>query len=288
MLIEPRRGVRAERLAASLTDVAQMADNVFNAHGPSITGLDAYLRWATEAERLLRPVLAADDLHTVLLTPRYWATSANPTQTPALLGAVRQEVDASSRLLHELVADVERECRRWTKASPDAAFVVADTNVYLHHPDELVKIDWRDVIGHQDLSMTMVRLVVPILVVDELDNNKRGALRSRARTTIKALYAAFGTDPSQSWTIEKRTSETGGIVAQLRMDRPGHRRFDRADDELVDRALVLRDFANNDVHLVAYDNGAAFRSRAQGLITHRLQHGHDGKLVPRLGFWQSQ
>jgi len=68
---------------------------------------------------------------------------------------------------------------------------VADTNIYLHHPDPLDQLDWRVLADHEILVHDNIEVVLPILVVDELDDAKRSTnrnVRSRARTTLNSIF----------------------------------------------------------------------------------------------------
>lgn len=273
VMIEPRRGVDAALLYEKLRESHTSSFNVFNGATEVRQQVDQYLRWVGDIERLLRPVLGGSDLDRIALTRRYWATLANPGYSRANVAAVHQEVFERQVLLDELVKAVDCERRRLATANPETYFIVADTNVYLHHPDELLRIDWRSQIEMGNRTFSTIRLVIPILVVDELDNNKRNdRTKTRAGATLKALYAAFGANPSAVWTISHPGEATGGVTAELLLDNPSHDRLGRADDELVDRALMLRDFVGDSLHFVSYDTGAALRARAAGLLAHRLPH----------------
>jgi hypothetical protein len=53
-------------------------------------------------------------------------------------------------------------------------------------------LNWREAIDQANLVNSTVRLVVPILVIDGLDNLKRNPkTKSRARTTLKLFYDHF-------------------------------------------------------------------------------------------------
>ncbi|WP_346534101.1 hypothetical protein [Micromonospora sp. DPT] len=54
-------------------------------------------------------------------------------------------------------------------------------------------------------------------------------------------------------------------------DSPGHVRQSRADDEIVDRAVVLQTLAGRPVHLVTYDTGMAMRALNSGLKDIKLE-----------------
>jgi hypothetical protein len=279
MIVEPRRGVPASLLDEKLRYVHNSTFNVFNGNSDVQAVTEQYLRWVAESEQMLRPVMSLSDLDRVLLTRRYWATQANPSYSRGNVRAVQEEVRTRQQVFDELVTAVDLERRRWTSAEPEAVYVVADTNVHLHHPTEWAAIDWRAVVGWQNRTMAAVQLVVPMLVVDELDNGKRSSKQStgtRARSTIRTIYRAFATDTFSTWQMRPPTSDSGATRVTLLMDAPTHHRLDRADDELVDRALLLSGFVDHPVYFVTYDGGAALRARRAGLEARHLVHGEDG------------
>lgn len=270
-MIEPRRGVDAALLYEKLCEAQRTSFNVFVGDSDARKVVPQYLRWVGECELLLRMVLESADVDRVLMTRRYWATLANQEFSTVNLAAVRQEVQDRQAMFDELARAVETERKRWTAPDPETYFIVADTNVYLHHPDELVDVDWRAAIDMANRVHSTVRLVIPLVVVDELDDHKRNETRTRARLTLKALWDAFGAEPTRPWIINPAGEAGGKVTAELLVDNPGHHRLDRPDDELVDRALLLSAFVGvESLRFISYDTGAAFRARASGLVSHRL------------------
>lgn len=157
--------------------------------------------------------------------------------------------------------------------------VVADTNVYLHHEQLFDEVDWPGVVSAGSQG---VHLVVPLLVVDELDRHKRAdrqkkvrrgaeeTVGTRARRTLRALDELFE-DPRWVATLRPdRGPPAPAVRAELLLDPPGHVRLPDADDELVDQAAALRDLSGRDVAVVTGDTGMALRARAVGLDVTRV------------------
>ena len=157
--------------------------------------------------------------------------------------------------IEELKSDVER----W-ESGPE--LVVLDTNVFLHATEIFNELDLTRLVGNSTW-----RLLVPMTVVDELDDLKRStnktdrgeSVRSRARRTLRALEdaAADGAD-------ETPMSATGSTVEVVR-DPPGHVRLPRPDDEIVDRAVAIQQIAGRQVSLITSDTGMMLRARPLGL-----------------------
>lgn len=112
-------------------------------------------------------------------------------------------------------------------------------------------------------------LIVPLLVIDELDNNKRkGDVRTRARTTLRELERRLY--PSGKPLL----IDSAKVYLQLVVDSPRHTRLIRADDELVDVARLLSDYTGSPVTVAFYDTGLRLRARAAGLNCVRQETAH--------------
>jgi len=113
-------------------------------------------------------------------------------------------------------------------------------------------------------------VLVPLLVVDELDGLKRHSeTKTRARGALKMLDEVF-TRVSQSNTMgvlrqADGTLGLGPITMELLFDPPDHERLPDNDAEIVDRALAVKALAGRPVTMVTYDKNMAFRARYAGL-----------------------
>ncbi|WP_269203880.1 PIN domain-containing protein [Motilibacter peucedani] len=166
--------------------------------------------------------------------------------------------DAADRL--------ERELDRWTRPG---RLVVPDTNVFLHLPEPWVEVPWKDRVGCRVAEA--LRLVIPLLVVDELDRAKlgRNETRSRARGVLRLLDQHFP-DPSAVALLAGSGELQGSVTVELLLDDLGHVRLPDADSGLVDRAVELQALADRDVTIVTLDIGMALRARAAGVRALRL------------------
>ncbi len=275
MTVTPLPGVgpQAARdgLAAALLD----CDNVRTGEGSGTERVNAYRRWSVETVAALRYVLRPADVDRLVLTPRHWALHA--LDPAAHLGAaelVQLELDTRRDEIQTAVDALDRLLARRT--AHRGALVVADTNVYLHHPKPFHEIDWARLLP--GLDHTGVHLIVPLVVVDELDRHKQGqsgrlvvrggdeTVRTRARTTIRTLEDLFG-DPNGIATV---SPEPSPVRAELLVDPPGHVRLPSADAEIVDTARAVQNRFGSPVTVVARDTGMVFRARAAGLAAVRL------------------
>ena len=227
---------------------------------------------------MLQSLLTAEQLHELVLTRAYVETRSNPTPSKITLRTINNEVPRVERALDQALRDLQADLQIWsTDLSPaDTTFLVPDTNVLLHHPLQLDQIDWHAEFSSEVSRSTHLRVVIPLVVVDELDDAKRGKHRSRARATLKVFWDCLGDHINSKPLLHKTprlqygATVPGDVQIQLLMDPPGHTRLARADEELVDRTAVLQSFRDRPVQFLTYDTGAGFRARGAGLTAHRL------------------
>lgn len=125
-------------------------------------------------------------------------------------------------------------------------------------------------------------MLVPILVIDELDNLKRHNdkhVRWRAGYTLAVFDRVLQSTTAPSLLREENfdavRGQTGGIprgriTIEVLFDPPGHERSPIADDEIVSRALTAEARSGRRVRVVTYDTGQASRARHAGLEVRKL------------------
>jgi hypothetical protein len=278
VLVVPLPGVgpqaARDALAAALLDCG----NVRTAGGTGTDRVNAYRRWSVETASALRYVLRPGDVDRLVVTPRHWALHAlDPAAHLGAAALVQLELDTRQDELQAAVDALDRLLAR--RSAHRGALVVADTNVYLHRPEPFDRIDWSGLLP--GLDHTGVHLLVPLVVVDELDRQKQGrsdrrvvrdgdeTVRTRARTTIRTLEDLFA-DPGAVATVRP---EPEPVRAELLVDPAGHVRLPSADAEIVDTARAAQDLYGSPVTVVARDTGMVFRARAAGLRAVRVADG---------------
>jgi predicted ribonuclease YlaK len=180
------------------------------------------------------------------------------------------ELAECERRFAESIADAEAWQRSWQKLG---TVVVADTNVYLHYPTPFDQIDWPTLMGSFADGVT---LVVPLLVIDELDKAKRlkSDVRTRARDALKLFEDQFQTVDDRV-RLRSATEEGFSVYVRLLMDAPGHVRLPDPDTELIDRALELQNTTSTPVTFASGDTGAILRARSLKLLTLKLETPND-------------
>lgn len=269
MLITPRPGADREGLLRTLVEVQTSLMNVRGTSPTVVDRFNNYIRWVAESVRLLRNQINPADLDRLLLTRRYWTLQAMVTSPTGMAGdLVNVELDDRLALLEEAIRTTREEFQRWSRVQ---RLVVADTSLYYQHPQKLEEMDLAVAI---DCREEQIELVVPMAVVDELDDLKQSRdkhLRLRSMYTLAVIDRVAGTsgvgrlresDPSamQSGGIPR-----GEIWIDVLFDLPGHVRLPITDDEIVDRALAVQILSGKDVTFLTYDTGQAMRARRAGL-----------------------
>ena len=278
MALVPVPGVTIVRLIDALHDEAIKLSNLRSAPGTAIDRFNAYLSWSNDAVMRLATMVRLDDLTTLITTPRYWTLQALDPATRQLSLAGFVDLEVTERLrTFESERDALRSASHQWRAR-HGWVTVADTNVYLHHDLYFDKINWGELVGSR---LDGVHLVVPLLVIDELDRQKRaqrGArvsatnpeeVRTRARVTLRLVDELLA--PGAAVTIQpSMIPERGQVTAEVLLDDIGHSRLADADSELVDRALVVQHLAQRQVTVVTFDLGMKMRAEAAGLRVVRL------------------
>jgi rRNA-processing protein FCF1 len=157
-------------------------------------------------------------------------------------------------------------------------FVVPDTNFWVNVHESLGSLDWHRLLeqakGRSDPSGEDIRIVVPLLVIDELDGlGHKSDKRAKVSGVNKYLYSLLGDDPGVMQEVQSASGGHGDVTMQLLFEPLGHIRLANSDDELVERVVVLRDFvglAAQRVFFLTYDGGAALRSTNAGLMTRHV------------------
>lgn len=272
-------GVNLADLRSALVEVSSRLQTARATVGTGIDVYNAYIRWVNEAATNLVRIVPTNTLDHLVLTTRYWSLQGQP-DTGALQPVqlmLDVELAERDRALATAISDVDAEIRRWNQQP--GALTVLDTSVYITHPDKLEEADFAPFLGLREVP---IRVVVPILVIDELDSLKRsGDSRTRWRAAYslavldRVLKVSTGPAVLRPADFSALTEETGGIprgavTLEVLFDPAGHARLPIADDEIVARALAVQSSAGRSVRFVTYDTAQSFRARQAGLEVFKL------------------
>lgn len=275
-MVWPVTGSGAQ-LATRLRDAATAGGNRLSGTGDEV--IVGYLEWVSHQVRSLQGLVGPGDLDRLLTSRRYWATLDNPIATSTTVQSVLTEIEHRIARMRSVADAVDAEVTRWHPSTKNTDFVVADTNVWLNIDGSLSAVDWRGLVddneGDSYSSGEELRIVLPMLVVDELDNlGHRGDLRPKVNGVTRYLYGLLGSDPTTAGVVRAKRDGTADVTIRLLFDPVGHERLANSDDELIDRTVVLRAFLgipSARMFFLTHDAGAAFRATNAGLMTRLLK-----------------
>ncbi len=133
--------------------------------------------------------------------------------------------------------------------------IVPDTSAFI----ESVYFDefsWQSLDGV--IPAGLARLIVPILVIEEIDALKRdhnGPVSGRARSVLRRLWELHAADPAQSAALP-----CSAATVELCLDDPWHVRRPVNNDEIIQRAVTISEIAGRDTLLAAGDHSMPYRA----------------------------
>ena len=197
MLVTPLPGTSRDNLLQMLRDVHNAAYNLrAGGSGPAHDRLTGYIEWTTLTVQRLGNQITAADLDRLVLTRGYERllsgfgsmTGLDAGTQRVLNGLVSLELTQRVDALDDAIKALDAQIRRWSRPG---VFVVADTSVYIEHEDKLEVLDFAPLLKIRE---DPVHVLVPIVVVDELDGLKKSKdphKRWRARYTLAVLDRVF-------------------------------------------------------------------------------------------------
>jgi hypothetical protein len=263
----------------ALLTIQGQRDTLQNINGDAKEYLRKYLEWVTTARTMVGSVITPADADRLIYTPTYdrllhlFATidldaPLGLERSRVINGMVQAETATRRGAFDTVISDLKTRIARW---SGNEKFVMCDTNFYLNHPVPFGDQGFVSAFGEHRHG---VRLIVPMVVVEELDSAKLGRdeHRGRAQVTLARLDGLF-TKPDETATLEPPTLKSvpgggvpfGGATAELLFDPPGHLRMHSKDNENLDRALAVQALAGRSVTLVTCDTNMSMKARMQDL-----------------------
>jgi rRNA-processing protein FCF1 len=255
-----------EHAITRLQELTQAVHNVLSgaAGVPPLELRRSFLRWMSEAESFFRSSFASVEPSIEFDSPRLVALQGGRIAADQIYAVLQTESA-------QLIAQLEAAVAALTSPLPastlghDRTIIVLDTNTLLHYrnPDQ---INWQVLTGAPE-----VLLVVPLVVLDELDdkrNAKDTSLARRARniaSTIEHWTASAGADSP--------TELADGVSILVLSEESGHRRLSNNDDEIIAVARSLADRGET-VLVATADGGMRTRARVRGVRVLMLPDDH--------------
>ncbi len=247
-----RAGQPVERAITALDGLINGAVSLNGALNldPTIAA-NQYLVWTEEAETQLASFYD-QSIPRQLLTERYWRIRAMTNDTVRPQPLIRAEIADQMRGLEELREQL-RHYQALLSPLPEERILVCDTNVLIHGK-LFHELPW-----NEKFSERKIRMVLPLAVLDELDQRKDEGDRD-AGTVLRDLDARL-TPGAAMAPVVLRTH----VTLQL-MDEPAnYERLRSVDDEIVRQARYLSSMSSGRITIASIDRGMRVRSEAAGI-----------------------
>jgi rRNA-processing protein FCF1 len=258
--------VEREHAITRLQELTHAAYSVLSgaADVPPLELRRSFLRWVSEAEGFFRSSFASVEPSIGFDSPRLVALQGGRIASDQIYVVLQAE---GARLITQLEAAIAALTSPFPASTlgHDRTIVVLDTNTLLQYrnPDQT---SWQVLTGAPE-----VLLVVPLVVLDELDdkrNAKDTSLARRARNIASTI---------EQWTASARadspTELAEGVAILVLSEESGHRRLPNNDDEIIAVARSLADRGET-VLVATADGGMRTRARARGVGVLMLPDDH--------------
>ena len=250
----PKPDTNAAQVAGKLRGLVTQAQNIPSSGQNWQELARTYVDWAHVAERFLKEAFTEPAIGR-LYSERFWRINARELARP--YDQLREEVQVQADWLLETAGTLERMASLLD--DPKAEIAIPDTHVLLHYMP-LSNVKWDEIV-----ESAPVRLVIPMRVVDELDEKKyarREELFDRARSVLRQLsrYLEAPGEISEGVYVALAPNMDLDPLA-YRLPRPP------ADVEILDscQALAAYNGPEAGAHLVTGDLGMRIRAKEHGL-----------------------
>jgi rRNA-processing protein FCF1 len=274
-----RHGVTVEHAIQELSEIVMESQQPRNTGQPVDlrVKLNGYLNWVYAAQTRLRLIFSDTELEDSLLARAYWHVSMTSIPPSPELGRLVDEElifqaghpgvpgDRGGRL-----GEAADRLRQWRRlADRVGSICIPDTNALLNYT-RFDQLPWRERVGQ-----LTVRLIVPLAVIDELDNKKyarREEFQQRARELLTLIDRYETAAPDAYVQLQE------GVTFEVLPDEPGHFRATSTDQEILERCEFVTQVTGSPVILVTGDSGVRINARARGIEVIKLG---EEDLLPR-------
>lgn len=192
-----KTGADPKQVAKQLRDQVVEVDQLSQGAPADDTNLiNRYIGWVSTMQGVLRHYYVSPDL-TRLHTTRYWHLHdlMHVQGSRRIPEMVRDEAEVQGDWLRLEADDLQQRADRFGK-DPSALLVVVDTNIFLHE-EPFEQIPWRRRLPVSE----PIQIIVPIRVIDELDDQKFRGNKERARKALRTLVRLTDDQPNLAVSI---------------------------------------------------------------------------------------
>jgi len=231
---------------------------------------DPFLTWIDDQARPQFESLFAptEDLLAELDISHNRINNAPKSNVRRLNAMLSRELMAWNRRLDVVIAELSEQRMAERPGEP----IVLDTSV-LMEGEPLVSFDWHSL--DPSLAAKPVRLVVPILVVEELDDllhDRQAERRQKARAATRTLLQLHQTRPTEPAVLPSQPD----VTIEVMLDGDWHERRPNNDAEIIDQALALHELTGKRVLLATCDLRMMYRAGAASLAAVQVPRTQSG------------
>lgn len=244
-----RRGTPIAHYIDQLQRLDTKAGNIINSPDPVMD----YIDWVDHVEGHLRALYTSSERAEHLMSRRYWALAENGSPQ-YMYKHLTTEIDLQRKHLRALVEELQELLKVGERPGQLVTF---DTNVLLHF-NRIDLIKWHDVVRSAD----SIRLVIPVLVLDELDEKRyTGSQQTKkaARTALRPLEDRLADLESRGYADLPDGTTVEYFLAG------GDKRPGNPDADILDQAELLQHVAAREVTVATGDLGMRQRAVTRGM-----------------------
>lgn len=243
----------------TIKQVRSELSNASNAHGAA-GRKDAFLSWCNgwASPQLGNHIPPSEDVFAQLGESHNRVVLAPPMSDRQLNGFINRECSEWLAALDRMSEELKG---RMAFAARAGHLVVLDTSALMEGAF-FTEFDWHAL--DATLKVGAVRLVLPSLVVEELDDLKRQRdwrAKERARRVLRTLWNLHRASPAEPAGLPGRPD----VTIEVLLDGDWHQRRPNNDGEIIDQAVVVREMTGQPVILAAGDYTQLYRAAQTGL-----------------------
>jgi rRNA-processing protein FCF1 len=248
--------VTVDQALRILKELKSGVDNVRTGGGQMHHRQRAYLEWVETAELQLRRIFVSSEQWQSLQTNRYWyirsLLAAKDPRPHPVIGAEAEWQFIRLERMEQALTDTSG----LLDLPAGWVALVPDTNVLVHSL-RFDQVKWDELLG------SPVRLILPVVVLDELDDlsYRSNPATDRAKGVLKTLRMKLRKAPS----LESAFKLTERVALQLFANPVGHSPRSNRDDELLVRTEFIASFLGERVSLATGDLGMQLRASVRNV-----------------------
>ena len=241
-----------QQASQALQQVNELKTTVRNVANPINveTGKQSLVTAVEGLEQFFQTYCAGESWWERLYSSGYWVARGIDERTFQPMRILRSESHRLTRWLDEVEAEVKRVASE--EGSHDVPRLVVDTSALMRE-GAFDHFDW----SKEYKWAKPPRLVVPVLVVRELDDLKNRGDRT-ARKRLRRIYDVL--EPPH-----RPAQLRSGATLELLMDPPYHIRAPKPDEEIIRRTLYFQGRPGGPLKLVTGDYTMFCLARAEGI-----------------------